>query len=101
MPQGGGPPGQRSVGCSRQSPLLLILLPPPHCLMGSWLSLVADAQAYVLGKVAQHNRLLQNGFCLPQVACNGSFIRISGSVQASPLNDSDEKCSGKRPTVVG
>lgn len=72
--------------------------------MGSWLSvtaqLMADAQANVLGKGAECNRLLQNGFCLSQVVCNGTFIRISGSVQASPLNDSDEKCSGERPTVV-
>lgn len=72
--------------------------------MGSWHSiaahLMADVQANVLGKGAEHNGLLQNGFCLSQVVCNGTFIRISGSVQAFPLNDSDEKCAGKRPTVV-
>lgn len=72
--------------------------------MGSWLSvtaqLMADAQANVLGKGAEHNRLLQNGFCLSQVVCNGTFIRISGSIQTSPRSDGDEKCSGKRLTVV-
>lgn len=70
--------------------------------MGSWRSvtaqLMADAQANVLGKGAEHNRLLQNGFCLSQVVCNGIFIRTSGSIQASPPKDSVENCSVNHPT---